>query len=243
MRPLSQTWLTSATGGWADARLQQQRVTYGMGLRRWREARWQTSTHRMGWDGCNSLLLWTPRRHLVGWTLSVSGLVAHCLLACFKHKACSMRIVNCTLHICSAGKSRGTHSHTLTHLHVRAALTTHISSPPEAVHVLRVCTAPCRYKSVVHEMIPRITDEELMSAALLANEEVSAALHDYEDLMRAASAAAGGPLGSTRVGSAGGAGAAAAAATAGATAASTSSGGAGLLPAGGSSSGGAGVLQ
>jgi hypothetical protein len=121
---------------------------------------------------------------------------------------------------------------------VHVAHTSHINSTSQHLVVLPVCTASCRYKSVVHELIPRITDEELMQAALLANEEVSTALHDYEDLMRAASAAAGGALGSTRGSSAGGAGVAAAAAAGG-----TSSGGAGLLPAGGSSSGGAGALR
>jgi len=84
---------------------------------------------------------------------------------------------------------------------------------------------------VIHELIPRITDEDLISGALLANDEVSRALNDYEDLMRAASAAAGGRNSSTG-------GAAAAAAAAGAAAGA----GAGLAAAAGSSSGGAGGL-
>lgn len=90
----------------------------------------------------------------------------------------------------------------------------------------------CRYKSVVHELIPRIAEEDLMQAALLANEEVSRALNDYEDLMRAASAAAGGPLGARS--STGGAAPATAAAAAGSgLRAGSSSGGAGGSNAGG----------
>lgn len=78
---------------------------------------------------------------------------------------------------------------------------------------------------MIHEMIPRLSEEDLVSAALLANEEVSRALSDYEDCMRAASAAAGGPLAGTRSSTGG-------AAVTGAAAAG--------LPAAGSSSGGAG---
>lgn len=86
---------------------------------------------------------------------------------------------------------------------------------------------------MVHELIPRIAEEDLMQAALLANEEVSRALNDYEDLMRAASAAAaGGPLGARS--STGGAAPATAAAAAGSgLRAGSSSGGAGGSNAGG----------
>jgi hypothetical protein len=87
----------------------------------------------------------------------------------------------------------------------------------------------------MHEVIPRTAEEDLISAALLANDELSRALQEYEALATGApppaaagagtAAAAPAAAGGSRAGSS--AGAAAAAAGGAAAAGSSSGGGAG----------------
>lgn len=67
------------------------------------------------------------------------------------------------------------------------------NSPPLHSPVAALWLLSVRFKSILAELIPRLTEEDLISGALAVNDDLSRVLLDYEELAKGSTSDAGEP--------------------------------------------------